>query len=411
MSHPTHTADVVVIGAGPAGSTAAALLAKEGHRVVVLEREKFPRYHIGESLITGCLPVLEELGLWERMDQIGFTRKYGATLLWGREVEPWGFRFADGGEYEHSYQVRRADFDALLLARARELGATVVEEATVKDVDLDGDRVVGATFTRKGSEETERVRATVVVDASGQGRVLGRRFDMVGWHEDLRNVAVWNYFQGCQLLDSTKAGDIIVENMPAGWFWFIPLHDGTVSVGYVTSTASLKETGLSPEQLFAVQREQSAEVKRLTEHAHQVNAFRTIRDWSYTCDQLHGPGWVLVGDAAAFIDPLLSTGVTLAMRGGRSAARAVDEVLRNPSSEEKVLDAYEASYRDFLGSILAFVRFFYNRTKLKDEYHAHAQELIDPAQIQAPHQDFATLLSGLADLIKANPGLDISVRD
>jgi len=411
MSGLTPTADVVVVGAGPAGSTTAALLAREGHRVVLLEREKFPRYHIGESLITGCLPVLEDLGLWERMGELGFTRKYGGTLLWGQEAGTWGFRFADGGSYEYSYQVRRADFDAMLLARARELGARVIEEAAVKEIAFDGDRAVGVEYVRKGDEQVEQIRCTVLVDASGQGRVLGRRLDLTGWHEDLRNVAVWSYFQGCHLLEGTKAGDILIENRPAGWFWFIPLNDGTVSVGYVTSTAALKASGLSTEDLFYDEHRRSSEIQRLTGPAERVSAFRSIRDWSYTCSRFHGPGWVLVGDAAAFVDPLLSTGVTLAMRGGRAAAKAVDEVLRNPSSEEKMMDLYETSYREFLGSILTFVRFFYNRTKRKDEYWAHAQELIDPEEIQPPHADFATLLSGLAHLIKANPGLDISVRD
>lgn len=405
------TVDVAVIGAGPAGATAAALLAREGHTVLVLEREKFPRYHIGESLITGCLPVIEELGLTDRLAAMGFTKKYGGTLMWGAEAGTWGFRFADGGVYEYAYQVRRADFDALLLTRARELGAQVLEEATVKEVEFEGDRAVGLTYTRKGGEEAVRVRARMVVDASGQGRLLGRQFDLVDWHEDLRNVAVWNYFQGCELLTGEHAGDIFIENRPVGWFWFIPLSDGTVSVGYVTTAEYLKETGRPPAQLFADERAKSSEIARMLRDAVQVGAFRTARDWSYTCTRFHGPGWVSVGDAAAFVDPLLSTGVTLAMRGGRFTARAVDEALRTPDSEEKVMDTYERSYREFLGSILTFVRFFYHRDKAKQEYHEQAQELIDPGQVQAPHEDFATLLSGLAELIKANPGLDISLRD
>ncbi|PZG18718.1 NAD(P)/FAD-dependent oxidoreductase [Nonomuraea aridisoli] len=408
---PDRTVDVVVIGAGPAGSSTAALLAEAGYQVLVIEREKFPRYHIGESLIPGCLPVVKDLGLTDRLEAMAFTKKYGGTLLWGKDEGTWEFRFADGTVYEYSYQVRRADFDSLLATRARELGAQVVEEATVKQVEFEGDRATGVAFTRKGKDEVERVKASIVVDASGQGRVLARQLGLVEWHEDLRNVAVWSYFQGHTLLEGNKAGDILIEHRPDGWFWFIPLSDGTVSVGYVTRTSDLKESGLTPEQLFAREREASVEIRKLMASAEEVSAYRTIRDWSYTCTDFHGPGWVLVGDAAAFIDPLFSTGVTLAMRGARSVSKAVEEALRRPESEAKVLDIYEARYREFLSSILAFVRFFYDKNKHKEEYWAEAQELIDPNQVQAPHEDFSTLLSGLADLITADFSLDISFDD
>ncbi|MEU4999150.1 NAD(P)/FAD-dependent oxidoreductase [Streptomyces sp. NPDC021622] len=400
MTNTPSAYDVVVIGGGPAGSTTAALLAREGHRVLLLEKEKFPRYHIGESLIPGCLGVVEELGLWDRLEQLGFTKKYGGTLLWGATDGTWDFRFSDGSGYDYSFQARRADFDALLLTRARELGADVVEEATVKDILFDGDRATGLLYTVKGRDEPVRITSRMIVDASGQGRVMGRRLDLVEWHEDLRNVAVWSYFQGCGRISEEKAGDIVVENMwqdenPPGWFWFIPLSDGTVSIGYVTRTALLKESGLSTDQLFEKELAASVEVRKLTADATRVSAYRTLRDWSYECNKFHGPGWAIVGDAAAFVDPLFSTGVTLAMRGALSLSTAVDTALREPAKEAELLKEYEDNYRTFLGHVLDFVRFFYNVKMRKEQYWEGAQEIVDPERKMPPKIDFAALLSGI----------------
>lgn len=390
--------DVVVIGGGPGGSATAGLLAMKGHSVLVIEREKFPRYHIGESLITGLMPTLEDLGLLERLESMGFTKKYGGTLLWGKNQGTWGFRFHESALYEHSYQVRRADFDALLLGRARELGVTVLEEATVKGPVFDGDRVVGVTYTEKGSKEVRTARSRMLVDASGQTHLLGREFDLVRYHDDLRNIATWAYWQGCNLYGGTKAGDIVAENRPSGWFWFIPLHDGTVSVGYVTPIDEYKASGKSLEQLYADEMAKTEEVKTLMAGARRVSGFRNIKDWSYTCERFHGPGWVLVGDAAAFIDPLLSTGVTLALRGSRALAEAIDETLADPSSETEILDWYEKSYRSFLDSVLDFVRFFYDRTRNKEDYWDKAQEQIDPHKLRPREMDFARMLSGLTGI-------------
>lgn len=390
--------DVVVIGGGPGGSATAGLLAMRGHRVLVLEREKFPRYHIGESLITGLMPTLEELGLLDRLEAMGFTKKYGGTLLWGKNQGTWGFRFAESALYDYAFQVRRADFDALLLGRARELGVTVVEEATVKEPVFDGDRVVGVSYVEKGDKTPRTATCRMLVDASGQSHLLGRQFDLVRWHEDLRNIATWTYFQGCNLYGGTKAGDIVVENRPSGWFWFIPLSDGTVSVGYVTPVEEYKASGKALDQLFQDELAKADEISALTAGARRVSAFRNIKDWSYTCERFHGPGWVLVGDAAAFIDPLLSTGVTLALRGARALCEAIDSALADPATERESLDWYERGYRSFLDSVLAFVRFFYDRTKHKEEYWDRAQESIDPNKLRPREVDFATMLSGLTGI-------------
>jgi len=387
--------DVIVVGGGPAGSCTAGLLAQEGRRVLLLEREKFPRYHIGESLITAVWPTLERLGLRERLEQAGFVRKYGAQVLWGKDDELWGFLFREAGPFEYVHQVRRAEFDAILLGRARELGVQVIEDATAGEPILDSDRVVGLHYQITGQDLIREARARITVDASGQGKWLAKRLNLVGWHDDLKNVAVWGYYLGCRRYEGEKAGHTLIENLLDGWLWFIPLGQDTTSVGFVTPVSLLKKSGLTLEQLFEARLSQAREVGRMMQGATRASANRTERDWSYTCKRFQGPGWALVGDAAAFIDPLLSTGVALAVRGARILADAIQEALADPAIEPQALQAYEANQREFLNVILEFVRYFYDATKTRTEYYQGAQDLIDPTKEEAPEFDFVKLVSGL----------------
>ncbi|MEV0615342.1 NAD(P)/FAD-dependent oxidoreductase [Nonomuraea sp. NPDC050404] len=390
------THDVVVIGGGPAGASTAGLLAKSGHDVLLLEREKFPRYHIGESLITGVIAVVEELGVRERLEALGFVRKYGGSLVWGSQQQRWSFAFVEGGPYPSSYQVRRADFDALLLTRARELGASVLEEATVKEVLVEGERVVGVQYALRGEDTPRQARAKLVVDASGQARVLGRRHAGVTWHEGLKNVAVWTYYQGCERLKGDEAGNILIENVPGGWFWAIPLYDGTMSIGYVTPSDHAAQFDGDLSELFMDRLAAGTELVKMTARARRVGAFRSARDWSYNCTRFHGPGWALVGDAAAFIDPLFSTGVALATLAARQLATVIDLVVKEPELEGPALQVYEEGYRNFLDAILSFVLHFYDGTRDLDYYYRRAQGIIDPERRVSARQDFVTLISGLS---------------
>ncbi|MEV4054578.1 NAD(P)/FAD-dependent oxidoreductase [Amycolatopsis sp. NPDC049688] len=390
--------DVVVIGGGPGGSATAGLLAQQGHKVLVLEKEKFPRYHIGESLITGSMPTIEALGLRDKLDRMGYVRKYGGTLLWGRNQGAWDFRFTEASEYEYTFQVRRADFDSVLLARARELGALVIEEASVQDVLFEGDRAVGVRYLRKSDAEPTTVNSKLVVDASGQQHLLARKLDLIEYHNDLRNLAVWAYFQGCNRYSGTRWGDTLTENRPNGWFWFIPLSDGTVSVGYVTPIEAFKKSGKTLEELHASELAAADEITSLTAPATRVSGFRTIKDWSYTCKKFYGPGWALVGDAAAFIDPLLSTGVGLTLRGSLGLFETANLALHNPNEEKALYERYERNYREFLNSLLEFVRFFYDRTKSKEDYWEAAQQSIDPKRQRPRKIDFARMLSGVSGM-------------
>ncbi|KAA2251399.1 NAD(P)/FAD-dependent oxidoreductase [Solihabitans fulvus] len=387
--------DVIVIGGGPAGATASGLLAKWGRRVLVLEKEKFPRYHIGESLVPGCVPVIEELGATELVEAAGATKKYGISLIWGAVATPWSVDFDEVSPHPYAYQVKRAEFDNLLLTHSRRLGATVVEEATVRGLVYDGDRCVGVRYGAGRSEELTEVRAPYVIDASGQGKLLARQLDAVGWHEDLRNLAVWTYFQGGDRLDGRRAGNILVENCPPGWLWLIPFSDDTCSVGFVAQTAEVAATGLAPAEVLRRQIGESNEVRRLLADAVEVAQPRTAKDWSYTCGRMSVPGCVAAGDAAAFIDPLFSTGVMLAMKGASSAARTVNAILDEPGRDDELRADYEKAYRDFLDVVVSFVRFFYDPEKKIVEYFEQAQDLVDPYRALAAREDFIMLISGL----------------
>lgn len=395
-----HTYDVLVIGGGPAGATTAAILASQGHDVALLEREKFPRYHVGESLVPGVMPVLERLGLSERMDS--FQRKDGISLLWGAEREVWTVYFDEGprGPYTYAYEVQRAEFDNLLLTRARELGAMVVEEATVSQVLSDEDgRAIGAEYRRGDSAATERIDARYVVDATGQGKLLARREKLLSWHEDLKNVAVWTYFQGGTQLEGRDRGNIVTEYHADGWLWVIPFSDGSRSVGFVGPNDRYVRSGLGAEEFFYQKLASAREAKRLLEGATRVAAFRATKDWSYQASRFSGPGYLLTGDAAAFVDPLFSTGVMLAMKGGASAADTIDRILTDPvgvaASEAVHQETYETSYREFFDTVVSFVRFFYDARRQRTEYWERAQELIDPVRELEQREDFVKLISGL----------------
>lgn len=388
--------DVVVIGGGPAGATLAGLLARDNRNVLILERERFPRYHIGESLIPGFMRAMEELGMTERLEARSFERKSGGTLVWGNGKIPWGFRFIEGTRFTHAYHVRRADLDTMLLDRARELGAHVLEEATVKDVIEENGRVTGVTYAVRGSEmPVHEVRASLVIDASGQARVLGRKLATVNWHEDLRNVAIWTYFDNCHRLPGDERSNILTEGLDDGWFWAIPIGPATMSVGFVTPAEIAAGSKESLEELYSARREESLKVKELLRDATQAGGFRTARDWSYTCDRFHGPGWALVGDAAAFVDPLLSTGVTLATLAASALSRIVLTVLDHPEIEDGALQRYDATYRGFFDQIRVFIGKFYDRSQSKEFYWDQAQAISDPERKRAPRVDFIQMASGL----------------
>lgn len=389
----THDHDVIIVGGGPAGSTAASTLALAGRDVLLLEREVFPRYHIGESLVPAVRVVTDAIGVTEKLESSGFLRKYGARLLWGEDrTQPWSFTFLDVTKIEYVYEVKRAIFDNILLEHSRGLGVTAIEGARVTKPLFSGERCSGASYRHLGKDV--EAHAPWVIDASGQRRLFGG--NDVEWHEDLRNIAVWTYFQGGEFYPGKERGHILIENLPPdGWLWLIPFSDSTHSVGFVGPTEVVAGTGRSPEDVFWEKLGSSRDARRMLATARPVANFRTARDWSYTGHHFTGPGYALAGDAAAFIDPLFSSGVMLAMRSASSCARAIDAILTAPEREAELLRRYEDDYRSFLGTVRSFVSYFYDATKSRETYYREAQRLIDPIEEMTAREDFVLLVSGL----------------
>lgn len=390
--------DVVVIGGGPAGSSISTLLAKKGWKVALLEKEKFPRYHIGESLVTGIMPILEELDVLKKIEEKGFTKKYGITFVWGNTNKPWHVRFdeampSNGSGYPFAYEVDRSEFDEILLNHAKENGVEVLENHTVVEPIFIDNRCQGVKY-KNSDGELKELYAKYIVDASGQNALIGHKKKLLDYDEKLKNIAAWTYYKDAKRYDGEKSGNIIIENTGRGWMWFIPLKNNITSVGWVVPKSLT--TKASIEDQFYKKVSESAEINKMLTESSVISELKTTRDWSYKAKQFSGPGYMLVGDAAGFVDPLFSTGVFLAMNGARHGAKILDAILRNDSSEDELLSEYEDKYKQFLDMVLAFVHYFYDASLKREKYFNKASNLVDPIEEMTSRQEFVYLISGLA---------------
>ncbi|HEV7551764.1 MAG TPA: NAD(P)/FAD-dependent oxidoreductase [Candidatus Angelobacter sp.] len=398
--------DVLVIGGGPGGSTAAAMLAKNGLKVLLLERDIFPRYHIGESLLASCQSTLKLSGAYDKVAAHGFTVKRGGVIYWGADkwVLDWN-KMVDPDIW--SWQVDRDTYDEILLRNAVAQGAEVVEGAAVKRIVFDGDRAIGAHWTRvKDESMINTVKCEYVIDASGRAGVLSQQhFKMRKQHEVFQNIAIWGYWTGAELLPDTPQGGINVVSSPEGWWWHIPLAGNRYSVGLVTHKnkfTQARQDYATLEKYYLDRLSNTEAMKMVTSGATFVGPVRAEQDYSYVSDRFCGPGYLLVGDAACFLDPLLSTGVHLAQYSAMLAAASIISATKGEVSESEAWAFFECVYRRAYTRMLVLVSRMYERYQGADNYFWNAQKLVHEKTRQVePVRDFTAIIAGMTDIREA----------
>lgn len=318
--------DVLVIGGGPAGSTVSTLLAQQRVKVRLYERERFPRFHIGESLIPETYWVFQRLKMLDKMRASPFVKKYSVQFIsaGGKLSAPFYFHDNKPHECSQTWQVIRSEFDQMMLDNAREHGVDVRQPARVLEVLFEGDRAVGLRVQEEG-KSVEEVRAQVVVDASGQSTMLQNRLKLRLWDPVLNKGAIWTYYRGAYRDKGRDEGAtmVIQTTNKEGWFWYIPQHDDTISVGVVAPFDYLFKGRGTHEQTYKEEVEACPAVKERVSIGKPVTGYFATKDYSYRSKQVAGDGWVLIGDAFGFLDPLYSSGVLLALKSGELAADAI----------------------------------------------------------------------------------------
>lgn len=388
--------DAIVIGGGPGGSAISTLLAQAGRKILQLEREEFPRYHIGESLLSGTADLLKKLGVLEKMEQAHFIKKFGVSWIWGVKRDLWTVYFKDAlaTPYDFGYQVERGPFDEMLLDNAREHGVNALERHQVVNLTWEGSRVNGVEYESAATGTKTTVEAPWVIDASGQSNFITRQVATKRWDEKLANMALWNYWENAYRPEGIDAGNTFLPTFSEGWWWFIPLRNDITSVGVVLDRENYmqaKKEGMKGYYLNAIQR--TPELAERLKSAKMIDEMRVLKDWSYTYDRFFGQGFVAVGDAACFIDPLLSTGVHLAMLSGYLGAASLNTLLDEPQNEERILSFYQEQYSREFNRLKDQIYFLYGGHSSPESYFWHARKTMDMPGA-SPKQAFVSLIAG-----------------
>lgn len=382
--------DLIVIGGGPAGSTVAAIAARGGMRVLLLEADAHPRVHVGESLLPGIVPILERMGALAEVEAAGFTPKSGTThWRWG--VTPsWDLWFSDTDLYDHAWLVERARFDEILFDAARRAGATAHMHAAVRELIWEGERLVGVKWKRRGEDEVHEARAAWTVDASGQAALIAKQLGLRSEISGLQHQASWAHFENAGRLPAPREHQALFVAERDHWLWLFPLSPTRASVGVVRlDPGEEREEEAARGERFMAAVRGSELMSGVLGPAERVTPVRTQRDWSYRMRRVAGPGWLLVGDCAGFIDPVLSTGVFLAMHAGFHAAELL---LRGG----EVVERYQRHHSELFEDLLRMVRFYYQQTLSREDYFWESKRILMREDTELrPQKAFLILTSGL----------------
>jgi len=411
MSIPNET-DVIVIGGGPAGSTCSTLMAQKGLKVELFERDHFPRFHIGESLIPQTYFTLERLNMLPKLKGSHFVKKYSVQFVnqRGKLSEP--FYFIDNKPHESSqtWQVRRSEFDHLMLQNASEHGVNVHEGVRVLEVLFEGDKAIGIRIKKEDGTEQE-VRAKVVVDASGQSSILLDRLGLREWDPQLKKAALWTYWKGAYRDAGRDEGATMVIQTEGknGWFWYIPLHDDIISVGVVAAHDYLFQNRTKDlEALYFEEVNRAPGLKPRIENATRCDIFRAQKEYSYRATQAAGNGWALVGDAFGFLDPLYSSGVLLALTGAAMAADTICEGIAKGDTSEKQLRKWEPGFTQGMERMRRLVCEFYEGFSFGRfvKKHPHLKNLVTDVLIGDVFKDEVDVLWPLMDELRQEVAME-----
>lgn len=376
------TFDCVVMGAGPGGATAANVVAEQGFSTLLVERDALPRFHVGESLMPETYWIFERLGILDELQRVGFTRKNGVQFVNADDKESRPFIFSDHDDRpcSETWHVQRSKFDQLLVDKAAERGATVQDRTRVLEIDI-RDSGNHRLVLQTADGQQQEIWTRVLADASGQSSLIANRLGLKTYYPDLRKAAIWGYFENATRnpADQPEVTCILQTHSKDAWFWYIPLGDGTVSVGLVGDNDFLLKREGTSEETMQTEIANCPGIQRRLASAQRIGKLHVAKEFSYDTSRKAGQGWVLIGDAGGFIDPIYSSGVFLAMKSGLMAGEAIGDGLRSGDLSPEILGRWTGEYNEGVKWIRKLVRTFYTREfsfgDFMKSHPQHAQNL------------------------------------